>query len=90
MLHQQILKHPSTHRENGNAIPGIASGGPIFTAALADPNCKVPPKKLTPELTNVPGLKPSEENVAFDVSKGLQRIFGQSIVVILAMLYRKN
>ena len=77
---------PSTHKENGSATPGMVIGGPIFTAALAVPNCKVPPKKFTPELTSVPGLKPSEANVSFDVSKGLQRIFGQSIVVILAML----
>ena len=77
---------PSTHRENGNVTPGIATGGPIFTAALAIPNCSVPPKKLTPEFTNVPGLKPKLEKVATDVSKGLTRIFGQCMVVTLDIL----
>ena len=48
--------------------------------ALAVPNCKVPPKKFTPELTSVPGLIPKLENVAFDVYNGLQRTFGQSEV----------
>ena len=74
---------PSTHKENGRATPGMAIGGPIFTAALATPNCNVPPKKLHPELTNVPALKPKFEKVAIDVSKGLTRIFGQCMEVIL-------
>ena len=74
---------PSTHRENGNVTPGIATGGPIFTAALATPNCSVPPKKLHPEFTRVPALKPKFEKVAIDVSKGLIRFFCQCIDVIL-------
>ena len=74
---------PSTHNENGNANPGMVIGGPILTAAFATPRLNVPPKKFTPELTKVPGLSPIPENVAFDVSKGLQRTFGQSMVVTL-------
>ena len=69
---------PSTHKENGSDTPGIVIGGPIFTAALATPNCNVPPKKFTPELTSVPGLIPKLEKVAFDVSNGLQRTFGRA------------
>ena len=77
---------PSTHSENGKVIPGIETGGPMFTAALAIPNCNVPPKKLTPELTRVPGTRPKLDTVAMEVSNGLQRIFGQCMVVNLAML----
>ena len=43
----------------------------------------MPPKKLHPEFTRVPALKPKFEKVAIDVSKGLTRIFGQCIDVIL-------
>lgn len=79
-----------TSNENGKVNPGIETGGPILTAALATPACKVPPKKDIPEFTSVPGFNPMLENVAIEVSRNPNLSLPNCPNPILAITYSQT